>query len=249
MSLDSNALRELLEQGPKWGAFIDQYPRGNRAVASNIINLGEVDPSILVKETHSRSRNSTGATLLTQEPIIGSSNLLLSKPLYAWIEPSIFLNPNPFTPYGRIAVAINKVDCFPANSSNSSKPIISISAEHYTSLQSMEIIVGNPQESELQLSISIPSSHVGSLNRLAIIEFVCNESIDRFSTRVTTFRVGLLILGTIAGMTTSRSMKALSANGTNALSPEASPFIPVSNILQFDSTNVSALSFSLTFTS
>jgi hypothetical protein len=240
MSLDSNALRELLEQGPRWGTFFDQYPRGNRAVASNIINLGEVDPSILVKESHSRFRNSANTASLTTESSNSNGNLVLSKPLYAWIEPSLMLNPNPFTTqYGRIAVTINNVDCFPANSSNSSKPIISISAEHYTSLQSMEIVVGNAQESELQLSISIPAAHVGSLNRLVIVELVCKEAIDRFSNRVTTFQVGLLILGTMAGMAPSRSMKALSGNGPNSLSPEASPFIPVSNILQFDSTNVS----------
>lgn len=238
MSFDSHALRELLEQGPRWGTFIDQYPRGNRAVSSNIINLGEVDASVLVKENSSKVRNAHTA----QET--GHANLVLTKPLFAWIEPTMMLHSNPFSPYGKTTANINNVECFPANnSSNSSKPVVSIHAEHHTSIQAMEIVIGNHQESELQLTISIPSAHVGSLNRLVIIEFVCKERLDRFSNRTTTFQVGVLILGTIAGIAPSRGLKSLSFNGSGSsstlLSSEATPFIPVANILQFDSTNVS----------
>lgn len=242
MSLDSNALRELLEQGSRWGTFVDQYPRGNRSVSSNIINLGELDQSILVKDT--RFRGASGP------PEHGSYNLLLTRPLYVWIEPTDRLVPHEmimsalYTPYSRTVVNINGIECFPANSSSSGKPIITISCESLSNIQSMEIIAGNSQDYEITLNISVPSTHVGSLNRLVIIEFVCKEALDRFSQRVTTFKVGLLLLGTIAGIANpSVGMKPTSINGSNlmntSLSSEATPFIPISNLLQFDSTNVS----------
>ena len=249
--LDPNVLLELLQQGKLWGVSMQKFhaddeipnkfanllPQGSTDdnQIGSIINLGE----IVYEDTETEEDDEFVPYGYEEESIFTERQTEMTLKRYVYQKVVISLTASGFLDEGT-TVLCKSFDLIPANHSTS-RPKITF--EHNDSnMKTLDVLVG--EKVSFYLKIQLPNKFEGSLNRLLVMDLSATEEINRFASKQSNFKIGILILGSVvhravhhaSSLSNSFCADDSTANGSwkAILSTEASPFIPKSLMLNFN---------------
>ena len=221
-------IRSLLNGGSKFGVNISKY--GEVLCYGNVVNIGTVIVEDLQYHTDSVPKG------YEDQNHSESFKSFCQNITISWISNSItavHLGIQCLNSF----IKIKGYQIFSCESALDSNPTVSIENFDDNDTVSGDIFNKLTIDSAVNLTLKykIREDYDGNLHRFIVFQLELHESIDSFSHRITTFHVGLMVIGSVirAGIKSAVTLP-IGDNKSQHLSVEAKPFIPISSATFFD---------------
>lgn len=246
LDLDEKDILELLQQGEYWNITVnkaaDDMTNANSeqplpTKTNNIIHIGD----LLEEEL---------TPLEEEEEVHDAKNGVKSRAIRQCYTQTLMLTVNTshlFTSNAKIS--IQRFHILPENN-DAIRPVVYF--QDATSSKLFSSLELTPASSVLfKMKVVFPPEFKGSFNRLVVLDFEVKEILTKFASRSTTLRFGLLILGSVIMKAAEHSLKENQLESSSKrnlqLSAEAAPFIPLGDMMYFQSQVVIHVIYCMSF--